>query len=39
MLDEAGGDRTRLDQRYMDAGAGKLHAQRIGQGLDGEFRG
>jgi hypothetical protein len=39
MFDEARGDRTRLDQRHMDAGAGKLHAQRVGESLNGKFRG
>ena len=37
MLGEAGGDRARLDQRHMDAGAPQLKTQDIGKSLDGEF--
>ena len=37
-IDEARGDRPWLDQRHRDAGARKLHAQRVGKRFDGEFR-
>jgi hypothetical protein len=39
MFEESRGDRTRLDQRHLDAGACELHAERIGEYFHGEFRG
>ena len=39
MFDETGGDRAGLDQDHMDARASELHAECVGERLDGEFRG
>ncbi len=39
MLDEARGDRSRLDQRDVNARAGQFDAQHVGQSLDGELGG
>ena len=36
-LNEAGGDRPGLDQHHMDAACLQLHAERVGQCLDGDF--
>src|SRR5262249_52927438 len=39
MLEKARSDRTRLDQRHADASSFELETERIGESLDGEFRG
>jgi len=39
MLDKARGDRARLDQRHVDTGTLELETERIGESLDGKFRG
>src|SRR6516164_6951767 len=39
MLKKARSDRTGLDQRHADASSFELETERIGESLDGEFRG
>jgi hypothetical protein len=39
VLKEAAGDGPRLDQDDLDAGRRQLHAERVGERLDGEFGG